>query len=552
MTTTFISLPPILKRKVASFLEYRSAIALSRTSKCFHSDLCLIPLRPVYQLIPGVTFVGDGQITADVPFKTVRIPVFATNTHSVCLQCDWAVNHDREQEDQPLRNVDRNGRIYVVEHDESMMESVGVNSDDSFQQLERELFGGGKVIFKSPLCNRVQCINMSFVPRVDKEVNYYLWISVGGGGRNSVAVGRLQLHTLVFDDLDKTTTRAFNTLQNLSVFGTFDSQDDHVLVAQYEESFTEFCLLFKSIVDTISNALQDSYNEIFSLKSLFVDRDLHVDSASMKAVRRICDFLLDSTSGQVSDECCDSRAQPNKRSTEVTLQHITIAKDWNSDIVRRTRDTPVPFARIPFFRGLTTSLRLTGNCLLQPASRLSIIAMPFQQAGCVSDVSSTFDSNLAKKRTVWDIVADVTSVCEIDVIFNPREDETYVLNFETSRNGIEYIRSLKLQATISFGDDSEQFQRCFQELVIKGILDSRVNNQVPFQTSFHISSLKGALHFLKENHGTKTPLHGFFASRDIPTDPFYLDCLRNLLLRNEAFIVEKGSAHPANVVRVGS
>ncbi|KAG7353739.1 hypothetical protein IV203_003094 [Nitzschia inconspicua] len=433
-----------------------------------------------------------------------------------------------------------------------MMESVGMNSDDSFEQLERELFGGGKVIFKSPLCNRIECINVSFVPRVEKEVKYYVWISVGGGGRNSVAVGTVQLNTLVFDDLEKTTTRAFKTLQNLGVFGTFDRQDDHVLAAQYEESFTKFCLLFKSIVDTISSASQDSHNEIFSLKSLFVDNDLHVDPASMTAVRRICDFLLDSTSGQVSDECCDSRAEQNKRSAEVTLQQITLTKDWNSDIFRRTHDTRVPFARIPFFRGLTTSLRLTGNCLLQPASRLSIISMPFQQAGCVSDFSSTFDSNFAKERTVWDSVVDVTSDREIDVIFNPRDDETYVLNFETGRNGIEYIRSLKLEATISFGDNSEQFQRCFQELVIKGILDSRVNNQVPFQTSFHISSLKGALHFLKENHGTKTPLHGFFASRDIPTDPFYLDCLRNLLLRNEAFIVEKGSARPANVVRVGS
>lgn len=82
------TLPSVLKRRVTSFLDYRTAIALSRTSKKFHTDLNLVPLGPPFELIDSTMALGE-VMTGDVPVKSLQIPIFYQNPHTVCLRCRW-------------------------------------------------------------------------------------------------------------------------------------------------------------------------------------------------------------------------------------------------------------------------------------------------------------------------------------------------------------------------------------------------------------------------------------------------------------------------------
>ncbi|KAL3910468.1 MAG: hypothetical protein SGARI_002110, partial [Bacillariaceae sp.] len=181
---TFVSLPSVLKRRVTSFLDYRSAIALSRNCHKMHSALSLLPLEPRYELVYS-TIAHDGDVmTGDVPVKSVQIPIFYQNPQSVVLKCQW--------KDQGWGN--RKGRIYVVEHHDNDESRHRTETEDDDQRAIDDLFEGGKVVYKSPVATHdLEPLEISFVPKPAKSSDrrpprYHLWFVVGGGGGHSLTI----------------------------------------------------------------------------------------------------------------------------------------------------------------------------------------------------------------------------------------------------------------------------------------------------------------------------------------------------------------------------
>jgi hypothetical protein len=414
-------------------------------------------------------------------------------------------------------------------------------TEDSDEQLSRQMFGGGRVVYKSPPNGPVRrVIQIPFVPKVKKDVTYHLWVTVSGGGDvNILTVVNVLVCSLVFDDDKQTIRRAFQSLYDLRVLRKESREDendsDAMFATQEKRDLHECCKLFKSLAKVLMTAPQSSYNHVSSLAKFFQSHGLAIDTLSMQAACRVCDFLLHWAAGEASSESKNGRTQCDNLSTGVTLPKFTLARDLEGRIARRGDRTPIPLTRIPFFPGHTKSLTITGNYMIHPESRIFIVACPIRND--TNSFNETVDPTIG--RVVWDSSSAMSLDDEIDMMFTPRDDEAYAFFFETDLHGNQVIRSLCLQVTLFDGDEAENIQKCYEELLVKGKLDCRVTRQTPFQTSFHIQLLVAALHFLKENPSVETAVLDFFAEHNIPADPSYLDCLRDFLLDNEAFVIDK-------------
>ena len=131
-------------------------------------------------------------MTGDIPIKSVQIPVFGIDPHTVCLKCRW--------KDQGWGN--RKGKLFVVAQGSAASKDTTTCQEGRHMEAdETALFGEGRFVYKSPVAaaHDFEDLQIMFTTP-QKDETYHLWVVVGGGGGHKLFVVDLCAHTLVFND----------------------------------------------------------------------------------------------------------------------------------------------------------------------------------------------------------------------------------------------------------------------------------------------------------------------------------------------------------------
>lgn len=316
---SFFELPSVSKRKITSFLDYRSAVRLSNISKDVHSDVTLSLLSPRYELVYSHIVYGESA-TGDIPIKSARIPIFGDNPHTIFLKCRW--------KDQGWG--ERKGRIFVVAHSEE-------NANDNCQANEH--FESGKVVYMSPVASHsFENLSIAFSPQ--KSTMYHLWYIVGGGGGHLLIIEDLFAETLVFDDATK-------TMKN-----TYAGLCENGVIRVEEDSNSDLVCFTKLLMAILKVRSEEPYSLVAStcFDDLFQKEDLTVlDPLSITSMSSVCSFFQ-----QFLDLSCDDHPEkffPNKEKIcwdePVSLSPFTIFTyiTWEE---KPGDFQPVKCSRIPF------------------------------------------------------------------------------------------------------------------------------------------------------------------------------------------------------------
>jgi len=186
-----VNLPLELKRRVASFLTPKDAIAMSHSCKILYSSVAVSFLRPS-RLVFMKSHWNGHTLTGDQPRAFARLPIIDLCLHSVTLTFRWR--------DQGWGN--RKGEIFVI----------AKRADAPGDPDER--FEGGRILCESGIAPHAQeTCKMTFYP-LEGET-YTVWYKVGSGGGHSLTVDAGILHTAIFDDAERNYTKSYFQLHKV-------------------------------------------------------------------------------------------------------------------------------------------------------------------------------------------------------------------------------------------------------------------------------------------------------------------------------------------------
>ncbi len=230
-------------------------------------------------------------MTGDIPVKSVQIPIFgmgANDPHAVILTCRW--------KDQGWGN--QKGKIFVVAKSSDAREGTKTCQEGRNMEVdETAQFGGGRFVYKSlaPAAHVFEDLQIVFTPRKDEV--YHLWIVVGGGGGHLLIVENLCVHTLVFDDSDRTMRKAYAGLHRLGVLNS--EIDDSPSINGGD--FFQTRLLLAAIEDLQERNAVARGGVKTTLYQFFESRDLATNEESLRSLRELIRILLDFKEQQKRD-----------------------------------------------------------------------------------------------------------------------------------------------------------------------------------------------------------------------------------------------------------
>jgi hypothetical protein len=564
MVEEFTNFPAVLKRKIGSFLDHSSAVRLANVSKTFHSDVALSTLIPSYELIGSYIWHGE-YMTGDIPIKSVRIPIFGIDPHTIQLTCRW--------KDQGWGN--RKGKVFVVAQPQQHGSSTSSSRDNTdissritedgrprMEADEAALFGEGRFVYKSPFtaAHHFEDLQIVFTPQKDEV--YHLWVVVGGGGGHLLIVEDLCVRTLVFDDSDRTFQKAYASLHKHGVIDTCEDSDlssvdgsntrdeDGHLVGIHRNDLVFHIKLLKQVLDLCSqsgrkNGTRTSATSLASFISLFHSRNLHItDSSYLPAMVSICNFCLQF----LNQESILSRppicVASDHAGVETLLPSFSLQRYFTLE--GETGDSrPAPRCRIPFIFGRTKSIKL--SCTLQDygdsgTGRLYVIAKTgvpvttnsnnqeedsseYGAPGSVllPSTAASFDGG----RIVWESPIALREKTSLEVLFPTNDTERYYLYQASGGTRDSFsVNSLSVQLTI-VDDSNGCFQQSYTQLVLNGAFEDDGDF---FQTRLLLAAIEYLQEFdTVERDGMLKGMYQFFESHNFATDVGSLRSLRELV-----------------------
>jgi exonuclease VII small subunit len=530
-----ISLPSDLKTRVASYLGYKDAVRLSSACRAFHADIRLSRLSPPYELIYSQDFFGD-PTTGDVPCRGECIPIFSSRPHSIRITCRW----------KDLGYGSRKGRLYIVAETANSNGKAEESNDDT---SDKEAFQDGRVVCESPLVSHEYTgLEFTFVPR--KNEIYHMWHRCGCG--NILMVEHVVMHTLVFDDQQKSTQIMYSTLSRLNMLGCVEDSGGADMVVGERNQDLVFCTkLLMSVIEMFLDQPNEAQTVSFSiLKSFLESNGFQVDRRSLLAVRLVCHFFLQYVDHQ-TPTCIDNSAISNlqsktKRETVVPPFCLIPYDSWEGD--NEYGNPPIQLTRIPLLHGSTKSLRLTCR-YCDPNGKLVVIAK--DPADVIE--GGFFNCDWApsdKAGVVWEspIVSDEGQSVEISSV--PVDGEAYYLYRKpdgTSEENDFHIENLNAHVTI-LDDGAGTLARAFKNMQKCAALN-RPDEERLFQCRLLLAV---ADHLLqqkakkKESHKEVSALVAFLESNGFPIHDQALrslqEIVRYLVDLNDLWSAFKGSA----------
>ncbi|KAL3894780.1 MAG: hypothetical protein SGARI_007643, partial [Bacillariaceae sp.] len=277
-----------------------------------------------------------------------------------------------------------NGRLYVVEHNEPSSEDDddGQNSTDDDddvnvdQQKIAGLFGGGKIVYKSPVApHRFELLEISFVPKPlsvhsKSKLTYHLWHVVGGGGEHSLHFENLYVHTLVLDDTHRSMQKAYASLIPLKILRREgeeeeeeeDEESDNVTAAGSYIFCAQLlqCLALALCEQSSSNGAVQNCTYDSKVHMLFEQCHFPTDPLSLSAIAATCDFELMYLCQNPSRQMISYNA--NSVPDETNPSEIILSKSpLHIGLLRKFNRTLVPITRVPFLVGITKQVRISGK-----------------------------------------------------------------------------------------------------------------------------------------------------------------------------------------------
>jgi hypothetical protein len=275
-------LPSDLKKQAASFLSAKDAHSLNQTSRALHADLCLSTLSPAFQLYSNENWYGDVH-TGDLPRRGSKIPIFfGSSVHSIVLTCLWS--------DQGWGN--RKGELFVL---------AFPDNDNQYQYPSSNnlSFLDGRLVYRSQVArHEEESLKCSFNPR--RNEIYYIWFKAGGGGGHELRLRNLLVHTVVFDDRDRTLANTFQALSNMGVVSLPTSPPPPTNTRrlstgqrqpQENPPFNSQLVLLAVIIASLKAAISRNEAPDLILSQFLASNGIEVNEATLTAVEGLVHYI---------------------------------------------------------------------------------------------------------------------------------------------------------------------------------------------------------------------------------------------------------------------
>lgn len=529
---TLVRLPSVLKTRIASYLNHRDAICLNQTSKVFHNDIRLSSLSPSYELMYSQIWLGE-TVAGDVPCRGEMIPIFSSRPHSVTLTCRW-----RDQ-----GWGERKGRLYIVGETKSILSQDKQQQHDN-ETNEKDLFHGGKVICESPLApHEFTMMDLSFAPKINEK--YYLWYRCGGGGGHLLMVENLIVHTLAFDDDEKSTKTIYSRLCSLGILdmggnnNDDGSDDDEMVFGENNDDLVFYTKLFIKVIESFLKEVNGECEPLhFSILQSFLELNgLQLNPSALETMRTVCHFFLQYCDHQTPLSMETWRAGDLRTHNQTEDQKeiefppfiLIPYATWEGD--DDSGNIPLQCTRIPVIYGSTKSVRIT--CVWKDEGyaisrgQLFVIAkegksFPSYETG--KDPTLPFGGG----RVVWESPTVQHELSFLDMSFVPRDDEIYYIFQKPGGEHLIHIEDLTMHITIQ-GGDASALALAFRSLIVCGALNRRDEDH-----SFHFRLLVAATASLlkaakDDGCSQETALAAFFESNGFPIHNRALRPLQEML-----------------------
>ena len=488
---SLVNLPSVLKTRIASFLNHQDFIRFSRTKKVFRSEIWLSSLSPPYELIYSQVWLGTTG--DDVPKKAERIPVFSSQPHSITLTCKW--------KDQGWG--EHLGRLYVVaERSENTQQHQQKHQECSSSDSDKEhflMFHGRRVVCESsPSPHEYSSLELTFSPRRDEI--YHLWYKVGGVGGSYLMVDNLVVHSLVYDDQERSLRTIYSKVCQLRILESNDEDDEEdsdYLFGEKNEDLIFYTGLLINVVETLIRTII-SKGEIDPLPSFVISffelHSLKIDLTNLLSIQAICHFFLQYLDFQTLPFCTDNELQDRvgqsaivmespflvvnqqqlKNPTDAELQPFTLIPyvTWEND--SSSDDVLIQCTRIPILDKFTKSVRMTCHWkdggFLNSTGRLVVVAKKIE------------DGEIRLDKQMKSLQDGVRVVCmsptipvtmgDLEMSFVPQTDEVYFLYRKTRCGSLMFVEDLNIHLTIQ-NDKAGALAQNFKNMIHCGALNRK-------------------------------------------------------------------------------